>query len=50
MRTTLGLLILGELDVLFYAQQRVGEDDKENLYMLLSKPGVYLHASNALRR
>jgi hypothetical protein len=36
-----------ELDVLFYAQQRVSEDDKESLYTLLSKPGVYLHASNA---
>jgi hypothetical protein len=24
------------------------EDGKENLYMLLSKPGVYLQASNAL--
>jgi hypothetical protein len=36
-----------ELDVLFYAQQRVGEDDKENLYMLSSKPAIYLHSSNA---
>jgi hypothetical protein len=36
-----------ELDILFYAQQRVSEDDKESLYTLLSKPGVYLHTANA---
>jgi predicted ATP-dependent endonuclease of OLD family len=36
-----------ELDILFYAQQRVCEDDKESLYTLLSKPGVYLHSANA---
>jgi hypothetical protein len=36
-----------ELDILFYAQQRVSEDDKESLYTLLLKPGVYLHSANA---
>jgi hypothetical protein len=36
-----------ELDIIFYAQQRVSEDDKENLFTLLSKPGVYLHSANA---
>lgn len=36
-----------ELDIAFYAQQRVSEDDKESLFKLLSKPNVYLHAANA---
>lgn len=36
-----------ELDIAFYAQQRVSEDDKESLFNLLSKPNVYLHAANA---
>jgi predicted ATP-dependent endonuclease of OLD family len=36
-----------ELDILFYAQQRVSEDDKECLYTLITKPGVYLHTANA---
>ena len=35
------------LDIAFYAQQRVSEDDKETLFKLLSKPTVYLHAANA---
>lgn len=35
------------LDIVFYAQQRVSEDDKESLFKLLSKPNVYLHAANA---
>ena len=36
-----------ELDIAFYAQQRVSEDDKEPLFKLLLKPTVYLHAANA---
>ena len=36
-----------ELNITFYAQQRVSEDDKERLFKLLSKPSVYLHAANA---
>lgn len=36
-----------ELDILFYAQQRVSEDDKGCLFKLLSAPGIYLHAANA---
>lgn len=36
-----------ELDIVFYAQQRVDEDDKESLYKLSSKPSVYLHTANA---
>ena len=36
-----------ELDIAFYAQQRVSEDDKETLFNLLLKPTVYLHAANA---
>ena len=36
-----------DLDIAFYAQQRVSEDDKERLFKLLSKPSVYLHAANA---
>ena len=35
------------LDIAFYAQQRVSEDDKERLFKLLSKPSVYLHSANA---
>ena len=35
------------LDIAFYAQQRVSEDDKERLFKLLSKPSVYLHSGNA---
>lgn len=40
-------LLKQELDIAFYAQQRVSEDDKESLFKLLSKPNVYLHAANA---
>lgn len=36
-----------KLDIAFYAQQRVSEDDKETLFNLLLKPTVYLHAANA---
>ena len=36
-----------DLDIAFYAQQRVSEDDKERLFKLLSKPSVYLHSANA---
>lgn len=36
-----------ELEINFYAQQRVGEDDKEILFKLSTKPSVYLHAANA---
>ena len=36
-----------ELEIAFYAQQRVSEDDKETLFKLLLKPTVYLHAANA---
>lgn len=36
-----------DLDIVFYAQQRVSEDDKERLFKLLSKPSVYLHSANA---
>lgn len=36
-----------ELDIVFYAQQRVSEDDKECLFRLSSKPSVYLHTANA---
>lgn len=35
-----------ELDIVFYAQQRVSEDDKECLFKLSSKPSVYLHTAN----
>ena len=35
------------LDIAFYAQQRVSEDDKERLFKLLSKPSLYLHSANA---
>ena len=39
-----------ELDIIFYAQQRVEEDDKENLFRLVSTPSinVYMHAANAI--
>lgn len=36
-----------ELDILFYAQQRVCEEDKESLVKLTSTSNVYLHAANA---
>lgn len=36
-----------ELNIIFYAQQRVSEDDNESLFRLLPKPSVYLHAANA---
>lgn len=36
-----------ELDVIFYAQQRVNEDNKELLFKLISKPRVFMHTSNA---
>ena len=36
-----------DLDIIFYAQQRVSEDDKENLFQLLSKPSASLHSANA---
>jgi len=36
-----------ELDVIFYAQQRVSEDDKECLFRLSSIPSVYLQPANA---
>lgn len=36
-----------ELDILFYAQQRVNDEDKESLYKLTTTPNVYLHAANA---
>lgn len=35
------------LDIVFYAQQRVSDDDKENLFQLLTTPGVYLNTANA---
>jgi len=35
-----------ELDILFYAQQRVSEDDKECLFKLSSTPNVYLQSVN----
>ena len=35
-----------ELDLLFYTQQRVGEDDKEKLYKI--EPNYYLHTACAL--
>lgn len=34
-----------ELDLLFYTQQRVGEDDKEKLYKI--EPNYYLHTACA---
>ena len=36
-----------ELNITFYAQQRVSEDDKERLYRLAVKPSVYLNPANA---
>ena len=36
-----------ELDIVFYAQQRVSVDDREKLFKLMSVPGVYLHTANA---
>lgn len=36
-----------ELDISFYAQQRVSEDNKEILFELLSKPSIFLHTANA---
>lgn len=36
-----------ELDILFYARQRVNDEDKESLYKLTTTPNVYLHAANA---
>ena len=36
-----------ELDILFYAQQRVSEDDKECLFKLSSTPSIYLQSANA---
>ena len=35
------------LDICFYAQQRVNEDNKELLYRLSAKPSVYLNTANA---
>lgn len=35
------------LDITFYAQQRVSEDDKESLFRLSSAPSVYLNTANA---
>lgn len=44
--TAEGLPLFKEkLDLTFFAQQRVGEEDKENLYHLFSN--IYLNASNA---
>ena len=39
------LLFKQELDLLFYTQQRVGEDDKEKLYKI--EPNYYLHTACA---
>ena len=36
-----------ELDILFYAQQRVSEDDKECLFKLSSTQSIYLQSANA---
>ncbi len=36
-----------ELDIVFYAQQRVGEEDRETLFPLTAKPNVFLHTTNA---
>ena len=35
------------LDITFYAQQRVAEDDKENLFKLASEPSVYINTASA---
>ena len=36
-----------DLDIAFYAQQRVAEDDKENLFKLASEPSVYINTASA---
>ncbi|MBS6397890.1 MAG: ATP-binding protein [Clostridiales bacterium] len=36
-----------ELDILFYAQQRVGEEDKDILFRLDASQNIYLHSANA---
>lgn len=36
-----------ELDICFYAQQRVNETDRETLFNLSTTPSVYLNAANA---
>jgi AAA15 family ATPase/GTPase len=36
-----------ELDIYFYAQQRVEADDKESLFKLFSMQNIYMHAANA---
>jgi hypothetical protein len=36
-----------ELDIVFYAQQRVSDENKEYLYKLATTPSVYLHSANA---
>lgn len=36
-----------ELDIVLYAQQRVDEEDKENLFHLAASPNIYLHMANA---
>lgn len=36
-----------ELAIIFYAQQRVKEQDSEALYKLISAPSVYIHETNA---
>lgn len=35
------------LEIDFFAQQRVDEDDKECLYQICTKPSIYLHTANA---
>lgn len=35
------------LDIVFYAQQRVSEDDKESLFKLVSEQNIYLQTANA---
>ena len=36
------------LDLYFYAQQRVNEDDQETLFRLTPKANIYLQTANAL--
>ena len=36
-----------ELDIILYAQQRVNEEDKENLFQLISSPGIYTNPAVA---
>lgn len=36
-----------ELDIVLYAQQRVGEADRESLFQLTSNPNIYMHTANA---